>query len=152
MNIPFRLRMRPEATDLQSVLQRLLSRHSRCRVLTRTRWGQRNALLLRLFNWNIGPRSDLWFLVPKGSGVALDALRDPEVSVEIANPSTRKAVRVEGRAKLVNSHHEPVYLHPSVQGAGVKVAADPLAFDFLRVELRSDSRARAVHEPDRVAA
>jgi hypothetical protein len=139
MHLPLLFRTRTSIADaqgaLQSLLQRGLSKTTQCRLLTRTRAGECHARTARLFGWSTGAASRLWFVVPRHSRLACGVQRGTEIMVEISDPKLARTFHAAGRARLIESRHEPVYLHPSVDSSMLRIDSDPLDFVFVRVEL-----------------
>jgi hypothetical protein len=156
MHLPLLFRIGTSTADsqaaLQSLLQRGLSKTSQCRLLTRTRSGECHARTARLFGWSFGATTTLWFVVPRHSQLASGVHSGAEVMVEISEPKLARHLHVAGRARLVESRHEPVYLHPSVRNSALRIDSDPLDFVFVRVELRPAGEERAPVRADRLAA
>jgi hypothetical protein len=156
MHIPLLFRTRTSIADspsaLQSLLQRGLSKTSRCRLLMRMRSGQCYARTVRLFGWSPGANPHLWFVSSRQSQLAYCVRSGAEVMVEISDPKLPQPIRVAGHAKRVDSRHEPVYLHPSVRSTTMQIASDPLDFVFLQVELRPACEEHAFLNADSLAA
>jgi hypothetical protein len=138
MNIPFL--QRTKATLALSFpplhpLRRILQRTRICTLVTREPWGEMVAHSVRLYDWSLERNANLWFVVPKRSGLAQDLAHESQVTVEIADPQARKPIRLAGNAQFVDGRPSPVYLHPSVRSATLRVDAAPLDFAFLMVEL-----------------
>jgi hypothetical protein len=156
MHIPLLFRSKSSITDspdaLQSLLQRGLTKATQCRLLTRMRSGQCHARAVRLFGWSQAKHPSLWFVIPRQTQLASGIRSVADVMVEISDPSLSRAILVGGQAKLVESRHEPVYLHPSVRSASVRIDSDPLDFVFLRVEVRPADEVQAFSHAASLAA
>jgi len=80
--------------------------------------------------------SHLWFVLPRESSVANDIARDPHVTLSVMNANTMRLVHVAGKASVLGSRHDPVYLDPDFrQEETLDVRGETLDITLLRVDV-----------------
>jgi hypothetical protein len=139
-NLPF-LSRRNDG-DFQSVWPSL-QRARHCMVTTRLASGAPHAAQVRISMTSGDGSPHVWLMVPRDSRVALDVEIDPDVTLSFVDPRTRQLVHLTGEVALVEAHHDPVYLHPSVrQEPQLAVVEGEQDFVMLRVDIPSDQQPR----------
>jgi|GEM_PF-2591272 len=150
-NLPF-LGRRQADWDFPS-LWPSLQRARSCLLTTRLAAVDPHAAKVRISMSSADGPPHLWIMVPRDSRVALDVEIDPEVTLSFVDPRSQRLVHLTGQVSLVEAHHNPVWLHPSVQHAPeLNVVEGEQDFVMLRVDLPADQRARVNPEPGRDAA
>jgi hypothetical protein len=82
-------------------------------------------------------------MVPRDSRVARDIDLDPNLTLSFVEPRSQQLVHLTGEVALVEAHHDPVYLHPSVRHApDLNIVEGEQDFVMLRVDVPSDQRPR----------
>jgi hypothetical protein len=85
----------------------------------------------------------LWFVISKGSSIAADVARQPNVMLSVLDRDSHQLVHVSGEASVAGKHPAPLYLAPDFQQAqALTMHSDDAEIALLRVDLgqtRGDS-------------
>jgi len=147
-NLPF-LGRRHADWDFHS-LWPSLQRARHCMLTTRLSSGDPHAAKVRISMSSADGPPHLWIMVPRDSRIALDIEVDPGVTLSFVDPRTQRLVHLTGQVAMVEAHHNPVYLHPSVQHEPqLNVVEGEQDFVMLRVDIPSDQRPRVNADADR---
>lgn len=139
-NLPF-LSRRNDG-DFHSVWPALQRAHH-CMVTTRLASGDPHAARVRISMTSGDGPPHVWLMVPRDSRVARDVDLDPALTLSFVEPRSQQLVHLTGEVALVEAHHDPVYLHPSVRHApDLNIVEGEQDFVMLRVDLPSDQRPR----------
>jgi|EndMetStandDraft_7_1072992.scaffolds.fasta_scaffold43372_1 hypothetical protein len=91
----------------------------------------------------------LWFVIPKGRGVASDIARDSNVMLTVLNAGTGKLVHVSGAANVLSDRVSPLYLAPDFQQPrALSVVIGEMDFALLCVEVDEQDLAEERRPPN----
>jgi hypothetical protein len=120
-----------------------LQRARHCMVTTRLNSGNPHAARVRISMTSGDGPPHVWLMVPRDSRLAQDIELDPSLTLSFTEPRSQQLVHLTGEVALVEAHHNPVYLHPSVRHApDLTVVEGEQDFVMLRVDIPSDQRPR----------
>ena len=121
-----------------------LQRARHCLLTSRLSAGDPHSAKVRISMTSAEGEPHLWIMVPRDSHTALDVAADPDVTLSFVDPRSLRLIHLTGQVALMESHHDPVYLHPSVQNEPqLSIVEGEQDFVMMRVDLPSDQRPRS---------
>lgn len=117
---------------------KLFERSRNCVLTTITGTGHPQARKVRVAACSDDGKH-LWFVIPKGGGIAADVPFEPRVMLSVIDPDSQQLVHVSGLADVIGYSHEPLYLAPEFrQGQALSVVSGDADIALLRVDVRDE--------------